>query len=425
MNPELPPLPPKNRPRTLLRALLRTQLLAGLAIIGLVSLVISAQISNRSTFANSELRKDVLDRWGAPIAQPAPSVRAVASGSVFNALQPMALDRQTIAVDAAMNYRKRGLFYFSGFDLAFRGQYELENREAHAIDLVFVFPIEARKNQVLLSDLAFTVNGEKAPIDLSGAGDRLVWTGRARPGERLRWEISFRGRGLESFVYALDPKLRVNGFKLTFHVAGGANYDYPAGVVPAGSVIAERGGATLGWEYGSLESGVPVGLVLPSEQAWDSVIGTMVRRAWAPFIPFLLVILCAGLFHGRPLRAWQLQLAAAWYGLFFVLTAYLAAFLHFYLAYAISLSVNVLLLFVYLRGLAGRSAAWIGVAAAGAFLFLPTLAVILEGFTGLIYTLEIALGLAGLMIFTTRDSFRRLVERILTAIFSPETSNAT
>ncbi len=400
------------------RMLARTHLLVGLAIVGLVSAVISLQISNRSSFASSELRQDVMDRWGAPIRQPAPSVRYVASGSVFNSLTPLPLDKQSITVNAAMNYRKRGLVYFSGFDLSFGGQYEVENREDHPIDLVFVFPIHARKNQVLLSDLSFTVNGQRAPVNLSGENDRLVWTGRARPGERLRYEISFRGRGLDSFVYVLDPSLRVNGFRLAFHVTGGANYDYPSGVVPAGSVLARDGAASLVWEYGSLESGVPVGLVLPSEKAFDSIIGTMVRRCWAPFIPFFLAIVCLGLFHRRPLEAWQAYLVAAWYGLFFVLLAYLAAFMNFHLAYGVSLVVNGSLLFFYARNLISKTAAWLALGATGAFLLLPTLAVILQGYTGLLYTLEIALGLAGLMIFTTREPFRKLVEQLLASLFT-------
>lgn len=399
-----------------LLAAARTHLPVGLAVVGLVSVVISLQISNRSSFANSELRQDVAERWGAPIEQPAPSVRYVSSGSVFNSLTPLALDKQSIAVDAAMNYRKRGLVYFSGFDLRFRGEYEVENREDHPIDLVFVFPIHARKNQVLLSDLSFSVNGERAPVNLSGDSNRLVWTGRARPGERLRYEISFRGRGLESFVYVLDPGLRVNGFHFAFHVTGGANYDYPSGVAPASSAHTGDGAASLVWEYGSLESGVPVGLILPSEKAFDAIIGTMVRRSWAPFIPFLLAIVLLGLFHRRPLAAWQAYLVAAWYGLFFVMLAYLAAFMNFYLAYSMSLLANGVLLFFYARALIGRSAAWLAVGAAGAFLVLPTLAVILQGYTGLLYMLEIALGLAGLMIFTTRQAFQELVDRLLASL---------
>ena len=107
----------------------------------------------------SELRQDVMERWGAPITQPAPSVRYVESGSVFNTLQALPLDRQAITLDADMNYRKRGLVYFSGFEFRFRGLYGISNPEPHAIDVVFVFHVHAEKNRILLSDRTFLING--------------------------------------------------------------------------------------------------------------------------------------------------------------------------------------------------------------------------------------------------------------------------
>ena len=90
-----------------------------LAIVLLVSAAISGQMLDRQSFANSELHRDVMDRWGAPIVQPSPSVRYVPSGAVFNTLSPLPLQSQEVVVDAAMNYRKRGLVYFSGFDFTF------------------------------------------------------------------------------------------------------------------------------------------------------------------------------------------------------------------------------------------------------------------------------------------------------------------
>ena len=41
------------------------------AIVALVSAVISTQIKDRTQFADSELHAYVMERWGAPISQPA------------------------------------------------------------------------------------------------------------------------------------------------------------------------------------------------------------------------------------------------------------------------------------------------------------------------------------------------------------------
>ena len=138
--------------KALFRACSEHHLLPSLAIVLLVSWVISEQITHRTTFANSELYQDVIERWGAPILQPAPSVRYVQSGTVFNSLAAMPLSSQQVDVTAEMNYRKRGLVYFSGFDFRFSGHYEVQNPHPFDIDTVFVFPLQERKNQVLLSD---------------------------------------------------------------------------------------------------------------------------------------------------------------------------------------------------------------------------------------------------------------------------------
>ncbi|HND10766.1 MAG TPA: hypothetical protein PLY80_10035, partial [Pseudomonadota bacterium] len=94
---------------SLFRLLSRYHFASSLLIVMVVSTAISTQMTDRRNFASSELYRDVMDRWGAPIVQPGPSVRYVPSGAVFNSLTALPLQSQEVTVDAAMNYRKRGL----------------------------------------------------------------------------------------------------------------------------------------------------------------------------------------------------------------------------------------------------------------------------------------------------------------------------
>jgi hypothetical protein len=396
----------------LLRIPLRHHLFGGLAIVAAVGLCISSRITDRRNFADSELHRDVMERWGAPIAQPMPSVRFVPSGAVFNSLAPLPLASQDIAVDATMNYRKRGLVYFSGFDFDFRGDYVAENDQGRDIDVAFVFPINLQKNKVLLSNLVFTVDGAAAKVELPDGADKFTWTGRLKAGARASFHVAFRGRGLDSFVYSLDPAAPVRNFRLAMRIAGGANFDYADGVVPAGETKVAGAEVSLRWSYASLQSGIPVGVILPSEKSYDEIIATMVRRAWAPFLLFSigLAALCA--YHRRRLRAWESWLVAAAWGLSFVLLAYLAAFMNFYVAWVVSLTVIGGLIWAYLRLLLPASAGRIVIGLLGSSLCVPTAAVFLQGYTGLIYTLE-TLGLVTtLMVLTTRPAIRELIEEL-------------
>jgi len=122
-------------------------------------------------------------------------VRAVPSGTVFTALEAMPLARQHVTVDATMNYRKRGLRYFSGFDFDFTGNDSVANPRPHDIDVAFVFPIEMDKAQVLMSDLQFLVDGQPAPLEMGDERNRLVWTGRIEKGAQRQFTIRYRARG--------------------------------------------------------------------------------------------------------------------------------------------------------------------------------------------------------------------------------------
>ncbi|MFH1808312.1 MAG: hypothetical protein ABIJ09_06200 [Pseudomonadota bacterium] len=412
------------RLKILLQIPSRFHFFGGLLILLVVAITISGQMSNRRTFADSELHQDVMERWGAPIAQPVPSLRWVESGTVFNALQAMPFERQQILVDAAMNYRKRGLIYFSGFDFSFRGTFEARNHQTRDIDVVFVFPLQRARNQILLADLAFTVNGRDGGRGAPGDGDTLMWTGRLKPDEVATFALFFTGRGLDAFTYRMDPALPAHNVDVQVHITGGDNFDYEDGVVPAHEVSADGDRIDLGWSFASLESGIPVGVVLPSLKSYDELIATMVRRSWATFTLFYAGIIALCLLHGRRLRLHEGYLAAAGYGFFFVLLAYLAAFMDFYLAFGLSLLIIGALLTFYL-GLVIAPAARRSVAGLLiSFLLVPNVAVIAQGYTGLIYCLEILVGLSALMVLTTRSAFGRVVDDTLASVASEGGSHA-
>lgn len=387
-----------------------------LVLMLVVTWVIGGQVENRTDFASGKLHADVADRWGAPIGQAVPSLRYVESGTVFNTLQPLAFDRQRIVVDADMNYRKRGLVYFSGFDFAFHGTFVATNPLARDIDAAFVFPLDLQKNKVLLSELSFLANGEPASADLGPSGDRLTWTGRIPAGATSTFQIAFKGRGLDAFTYVMDPALPVRDLAVTVNVRGGENIDYPDGVAPATSSRTEGDHAVLEWRYASLESGIPVGLILPSEKAYDRYIATMLRRAWATFLLFFAGLAMLVVVRRERPAARHVYLVAAGYSFFYVLLPYLAAYLDFYVAWVLSLVVMGGMVTAYVRGwLGGAVVPWV-LMLLFSCLVLPTAAVFCEGYTGLIYSLEILVALAVAMTMTTRPELRPLVERVLGAM---------
>ena len=395
------------------RLIARTHAMFAITILFVITVVMASQVAMRTDFANSELYEDVLDRWGTPITQAVPSVRYVEHGSVFQSLDPLPLSSQRVTVDAAMNYRKRGLVYFSGFDFTFQGDYTVVNDRGYPIDIAFVFPLSGERNRSLLSDLRFSVDGQPETIELREGDDKLLWTGRVEAGQEVAFSISYRGRGLASFDYMLDPALPVRGLDFTLNVTGGDNFDYGYGVVPATSVETGDDSVSMRWQYDALESGVPVGAILPSEKGFDHLITTMTLRAWVPFGLFFAGLVSIGVINRYRFRTYETVLIVSVYSFFYVLLPYLASFTNFYLAYLLSLALSAGPVILYLGHSVGREAGRQVSGLLVASLVTPTAAVLFQGYTGLIYTLEIFTALIGLMVATTRPGFRTFLAGVM------------
>ncbi len=392
--------------RGALRLALRPAFWGSLAIVGVTGAVLSEQVSARSDFANSELHRDVMDRWGAPIVQAVPSVRYVERGAVWGSLRPLPFSGQRVSVDAVMNYRKRGLVYFSGFDFGFQGDYIVSNEQPYDIEVAFVFPIDLERNRVLLSDLQFSVDGEAVALDLDTERDKLVWTGPIDQGASRAFRIGYRGRGLDTFTYLLDPDLPVEDLSLDIRVEGGDRFDYPAGVLSAAQTRLDGDTITLGWSFDSLESGVPLGLILPSEKSFDAILITMVRRSWATFLLFFAGVAVLGRVFSRPLSTMGTLIAASCYTFFFVLLAYLGAFVHFYAAFALTVVIVGGLLIYHLRRRIGERATRPSALVVGSTLVFPAFAALVPGYTGLLYCVEALMALVAVVHLSAHPTVR-------------------
>jgi len=151
----------------------------------------------------------------------------------------------------------------------------------------------------------------------------------------------------------------------------------------------------------------------------------MIRRSWTTFTLFFAGIVALSLNTERRLLRHESYLIASAYAFFFVLLPYLAAYMNFYAAYVLTVLVLGCLLQLYLERTLSRSVRYPAAGLILALLFLPTLAVILQRFTGLIYSLEILAGLALVMLLTTKPAFRSILYQLESFAQPQESQNAT
>ena len=209
--------------------------------------------------------------------------------------------------------------------------------------------------------------------------------------------------------YAMDPSLRADNVHIEFKVKGGENIDYPQGALSAQQVQHSEEGVTLLWDFPSLQSGVMVGAVLPSQKTYDTLISSMALRGNITFVVLMGLLIALSIHHRRKFLFFESYLLAAAYGFSFDFLAYLAAFMNFYVAYMMTLFVFGGITCFYLLKIFPQERPWVfGLLWISTWL-IPTFAVILEGYTGLIYTLELLVALFGLMRLSMNDSIRNLL----------------
>jgi hypothetical protein len=147
-------------------------------------------------------------------------------------------------------------------------------------------------------------------------------------------------------------------------------------------------------------------VTLPSLRTWDAIIATMARRAWFPFVGLMVLLFALGAKHRRGLKFYETFLVAALFGFTFVVISYLSAFLTFEVAWPATM-----------LGLGAAFTLWLSqvmpdeprrtfVGVWVATMVVPTIAVAAQGYTGLIYTVELLAGLLGALALSTRQSVR-------------------
>ena len=174
------------------------------------------------------------------------------------------------------------------------------------------------------------------------------------------------------------------------------------------------GALSLDWAFVSLEAGVNLGVVLPSQQAWDTTISTMATRAWAPFLGLCALLFALGVRHRRSLKFYEWLLLSARFGFTFVLVAYLAAFMPFFVAWPLSVLGLGAAATVYLRHVFAEEKWKVLAGLWAATMAVPTLAVVAQGYTGLIYTVELLAALLGAVALSTRPAVRAYLDDAFT-----------
>jgi inner membrane protein involved in colicin E2 resistance len=332
--------------------------------------------------------------------------------------KPLVVSRSDIDVDLQLEYRKKGLMWFSFYTVAFRAEYEYIHESEQEGDLVIAYRFPA--TNAIYDDFQFEVNGRRIDPQPStrsnerddGIDGNVKDRFRIAKGDAVRLLVAYRSRGLTNWCYSLGDEInQAKNFDLHLTTDFG-DIDFPAGTLSPTAKTPGGKGWALDWQFNNLVSSVKVGMTMP-----EKLNPGPFTEQLSFFAPVCLLFFFAWMFVITLLRKVDLHpmnylfLSAAFFS-FHLLFAYTVDHLDLVPAFLIASVVSVGLVVSYLRLVVGlRFAAVEAGVSQLVYLVLFSSAHFVKDYTGLIVTIGSIATLFIIMQLTGRinwnEKFRR------------------
>jgi inner membrane protein involved in colicin E2 resistance len=387
--------------------------------------ILASTIFYRTYSSDSQLRGKVASSWGAPQEQCPPTATYVVGSwrqvpAVENGKEVLrtvddrhyfALTLQKSRVNAGLHAddRRKGLLWYSTYQVQFDAAYEFVNPDDQPRDVTFTLHLPAE--QAIYDDMVFTVNG--SPLVLENVKTETYGTTRVQPHQTAAVKIGYRSQGLDSWHYSFgDQVSQIRDFelRLTTNLAG---FDFPENTLSPTEERPVKSGWELIWNYKNLVSGYRIGIALPQKLQPGPVAGRISAFAPVSLLFFFFVLFVLTTIRGIDLHPMNYFFLAGAFFSFHLLMAYLVDHISIHAAFAICSAVSVFLLVSYLRLVVGmRFAAVEAGLAQVIYLILFSYAFFFRGFTGLAITIGAILTLFIAMQVTGRVRWaEKFVER--------------
>ena len=365
----------------------------------------------RTQQASSELGDAVTGLWGTSQVQSAPTVSYLVKGqeTYYDSRAKKVLTRETsqwvpvqlasgeVNADFRLDYRRKGLLWFSTYLVGFHAHYTAANPTDQPAVMRVHFPFPAQKG--VYDSFLFTVNGGDFAAAASPAGRTAQLP--VAPRAPLDIRVGYKTRGLSHWLYRFgDEVTNVRNFTCTA-ITDFANVDFMPDTLSPSTKRQLAGGWELQWRFKSLVSGAAIGLRMPERLNPGPIASRISFFAPVSLLFFFTVLLTVGMARGVYLHPMHYFLLGAAFFAFHLLFAYLADHLDINLSFLISAVVSMALVISYLRLVVNwRFALRTAAPAQLVFLVLFSYAFFYQGYTGLTITIGAVLTLALLMHIT-------------------------
>jgi hypothetical protein len=377
-------------------------------------MILGATIFSRTYDSGETLNSRVVSTWGAPHVQSPPTAlveRKVAKTTetvengkskivteLTTATDALPVESSRINVGLDLDYRQKGLLWYSTYKVGFDGAYTFRNTtKEDKVAFTLKFPTE----QAIYDDLVFTVND--APVALTNEKGTATGTAEVKPDEVATLHVGYRSQGLTEWRYNFGGDVaQVKDFQMKM-TTNFKDVDFPENTLSPSEKRETKDGWELDWDFKNLVSGFQIGMTMPEKLQPGPLAGRISFFAPVSLFFFFFLMFIITTMRGIELHPMNYFFLAAAFFSFHLLLAYLVDHVSIHWSFAISSVVSVFLVISYLRLVVGtRFAAREAGLAQFIYLVMFSYAFFFKGFTGLAVTVGSILTLFVVMQITGR-----------------------
>lgn len=362
-------------------------------------IVLGGTLLYRTYSANDALRGRVQSTWGATQVQAPPaatySIKIEKTGVVeengkkVNRVVTedkeihLPLEASRVNVDLDLDYRQKGLLWYSTYKVGFSGLYTFRNPASAEQEVTFCFPLPAK--ETIYDDVVMTANDQ--PLQLLTTKDVLSGSTRLPAGKEVVLRVGYRSQGVDSWQYRLgDDVAEVKDFnlKLTTNFDG---FDFAENTLSPSEKKKVANGWELMWSYRDLLSGYQIGLKMPEKLQPGPLSGRISFFAPVSLFFFFFLLFILTMLRGIEVHPMNYFFLACAFFAFHLLLAYLVDHISIHKAFWVCSITSLFLVWTYLRLVVGNRFAVEAVLAQFGYLILFSYAFFFQGFTGLAITI--------------------------------------
>ena len=380
-------------------------------------MILGTSIFLRTDSAGTLLSGRVASAWGSAQEQHPPTItylhpqqkmveveedgKKVKKNETVQVATHVPLEASQIRADFHIDYRQKGLLWFSAYRVGFGGAYKMTNPTDQEQNFTITLPLPAQ--QAVYDNVEISLDGRKLPLEF--AGSSVVAHGNVAARAVGQVETAYRSQGLDNWSYRFSEDNQVGRAK-DFHLLATTDFsgfDFPENSLAPTEKRDTGKGWELKWDYQNLVSGFNIALKMPQKLQPGPLAGRISYFAPVSLFFFFFLVFILSTLRGIDLHPMNYFFLACAFFAFHLLLAYLCDHISIHAAFLVSSVVSVLLVVSYLRLVVNARFAVVDAGLAQLiYLVLFSYAFFFEGYTGLAITVGAILTLFVVMQMTGR-----------------------